>query len=153
MVEAAKLARSFPHLPLIFCGGGKIEDGTSEVSVARKFFRDAGIDLARIRFDDKSYNTYSNALEARKLIKDHEIAPWLLVTSAFHMPRAVGAFRTAGVVFHPYPVDYRTGLVPHLLARPNAGQNFAQLDYAIHEWVGLLAYYMRGYNEVLFPAP
>src|SRR6266478_6390205 len=33
---------------------------------------------------------------------------WLLVTSAYHMPRAIGVFRKAGFPVEPYPVDWRT---------------------------------------------
>lgn len=153
LIEAAKLARKFPALPIIYCGGGRIEDMLTEVEIARKFFDEAGIDLNRIRFDDKSYNTYTNAIEAKKLITQDETGKWLLVTSAFHMPRAVGAYRTAGINIQPYPVDYRTELFTSWLSKPNAGRNLHELDYAVHEWVGLLAYYISGHNDDLYPAP
>ncbi len=153
LIEAAKLARAFPELPIIYCGGGRIGHMLTEVDIARKFFTEAGIDLSRIRFDDKSYNTYTNAIEGKKLIKEHEAEKWLLVTSAFHMPRSVGAYRTAGINIQPYPVDYRTELSTSVLRKPNAGRNFYQLDYAIHEWVGLLAYYISGHNNELYPSP
>lgn len=153
LIETAKLARQFPDLPLIYCGGGRIEDMMTEVDIARKFFMEAGIDLARIRFDDKSYNTYTNAREAKKLIKDNETDTWLLVTSAFHMPRAIGAYRAAGVKIQPYPVDFRTNLKSSWFHSANAGRNLYELDFAVHEWVGLLAYYLRGHSEELYPAP
>jgi len=153
LIEAAKLARIFPSLPLIYCGGGRIDGLISETEIARKFFREAGIDPARIRFDDRSYNTYSNALEAKKLITEGETGKWLLVTSAFHMPRSVGAFRKARIYIQPYPVDYRSSLRHTLFGRPDAGRNFYELDFALHEWVGMLAYYLRGRSDHLFPAP
>lgn len=153
LVEAAKLARQFPDLPLIYCGGGRIEDMMTEVEIARKFFTEAGIDLTRIRFDDQSYNTYTNALEAKKLIKPDETGTWLLVTSAFHMPRAIGAYRTVGIDIQAYPVDYRTDLSVSWLHNADAGRNMYELDFAVHEWLGLLAYYLRGHNAVFYPAP
>ena len=153
LIEAAALARKFPDLPIIYCGGAHAEGMLTEAEVARKFFTEAGIDLSRIRFDDKSYNTYTNALEAKKLIKSEETGKWFLVTSAFHMPRAVGAYRTAGLNIQPYPVDYRTNLSSSWLGWPNAGRNFYELDYAVHEWFGLLAYYISGHNDDLYPAP
>lgn len=153
LIEAAKLARLFPDLPIIYCGGGKIDDMLTEGEIARKFFAEAGIDLNRIRFDDNSYNTHTNAIEAKKLIKKHETGKWLLVTSAFHMPRAVGAYRSAGLNIQPYPVDYRTELVTSLVHTPDAGRNLYELDFAVHEWFGLLAYYISGHNKELFPAP
>lgn len=153
LIEAAKLARAFPALPIIYCGGGRTNGMLTETDIARKFFVEAGIDLGRIRFDDKSYNTYTNASEAKKLIKQGETGKWFLVTSAFHMPRAIGAYRNAGINIQPYPVDYRTELFTSLLSKPNAGRNFYQLDQAVHEWVGLLAYYISGHSDELYPAP
>jgi len=153
LVEAAKLARIFPDIPIIHSGGGQRENTLSETEIARKFFTEAGINLYRIRFDTKSYNTYTNALETAKLIESHEKGKWLLVTSAFHMPRSVGAYRNAGINIQPYPVDYRTSLTNSLIRRPNAGHSLYQLDFAVHEWLGLLAYYISGRSEELFPAP
>ncbi len=153
LIEAAKLARLFPDLPIIFCGGGRIEGMMTEGEIAQKFFIEAGIDLNRVRFDDISYNTYTNAIEAKKLIEKDETDTWLLVTSAFHMPRAVGSYRNAGITIQPYPVDYRTELSPSLSSKPNAGRNFYELDFAVHEWVGLLTYYISGRNDILYPAP
>ncbi len=153
LIEAAKLARIFPALPIIYCGGGKNNDSFSESEVARKFFSEAGIDISRIRFDDRSYNTHTNALEAAKLIQPHETGKWLLVTSAFHMPRAVGSFRTQDINIQPYPVDYRTEVSIIMAGKPDAGRNFYELDFATHEWLGLLAYYISGRSEELYPAP
>jgi len=153
LIEAAKLARQFPDLPIIYSGGGQIENMLSENQIARKYFTESGIDLSRIRFEDKSYNTHSNALETKKHIQQHETGKWLLVTSAFHMPRAVGAYRSAHINIQPYPVDYRSYLKTSLINKPNAGRGLYQLDFAMHEWVGLLAYYMSGRNEEFFPVP
>ncbi len=153
LIEAAKLARIFPALPIIYCGGGKNNDSFSESEVAQKFFSEAGIDISRIRFDDRSYNTHTNALEAAKLIQPHETGKWLLVTSAFHMPRAVGSFRTQDINIQPYPVDYRTEVSIIMAGKPDAGRNFYELDFAAHEWLGLLAYYISGRSEELYPAP
>ncbi len=153
LIEAAKLARMFPDLPVIYCGGGQSDETFSESHIARKFFSEAGIDISRIRFDDRSYNTHTNALEAGKLIQPHETGKWLLVTSAFHMPRAAGSFRTQNINIQPYPVDYRTRISISIISRPAAGRNFYELDFAAHEWLGLLAYYISGRSEELFPAP
>ncbi|MCF6216695.1 MAG: YdcF family protein [Emcibacter sp.] len=158
LIEAAKLARQFPDLPIIYSGGGQIKNMLSESKIARKYFIEAGIDPSRIRFEDKSYNTHTNALETKKYIQHYETGgretgKWLLVTSAFHMPRTVGAYRNADINIQPYPVDYRTHLKTSLIKNPNAGQRLYQLDFALHEWIGLLAYYISGRNEELFPAP
>ncbi|VAV98962.1 hypothetical protein MNBD_ALPHA02-1418 [hydrothermal vent metagenome] len=153
LIETAKLARLFPALPIIYSGGGRLDGMMTENEIARKFFSEAGIDLNRIRFDDKSYNTYTNALESRKLIKSSETGKWFLVTSAFHMPRAVGAYRKAGIMIQPYPVDYRTELSTSLISKPDAGAALYELDFAVHEWLGLITYYISGHSYSLFPAP
>ena len=79
---------------------------------------------------------------------------WLLVTSAHHMPRAVGAFRRAGFEVEAYPVDWRTR-GPEDLARPFriASDGLKRTDTAVHEWVGLVIYWLSGRSSELFPAP
>jgi len=77
---------------------------------------------------------------------------WVLLTSASHMPRAVGAFRAAGWAVLPWPVGYRSrdrvwGFETSL------GTRLSVLDTAGHEWEGLLAYWLRGHSSALFPAP
>lgn len=153
LVEAAKLARLFPDLPLIHAGGMGSEGEWTESDVARKFFEDAGIDLSRIQFEGRSYNTYTNAIETRKLIPQNDKRPWLLVTSAFHMPRSVGSFRKAGINIQPYPVDYMTRLEVGDIFYFNLADNLKQLNLAAHEWLGLLVYYIAGRSDRLYPAP
>jgi uncharacterized SAM-binding protein YcdF (DUF218 family) len=69
--------------------------------------------------------------------------PWLLVTSAWHMPRALATFRKAGWIVTPYPVDFRTGTeTPWTEYSLANGAKKWQL--ALHEWVGLLAYRLAG---------
>lgn len=152
LTEAAALARKFPNLPIIHSGGTRPDpDGFSENDVARLFFTQASIDLSRVRFDTKSYNTHSNALESKALIADGEAGKWFLVTSAFHMPRSVGTFRQADINIQPYPVDYKTSLNYDGLLSFNFSENFQRFDLAIHEYVGLLAYYITGRSNTLFP--
>lgn len=152
LTETAKLARLYPDLPIIHSGGGrKDESEWSENDVARHFFQDANIDLARIRFEGRSYNTHSNAIESAKLINPSENNNWLLVTSAFHMPRSVGAFQEAGINIQPYPAGYLTTLTYQGIFNFDVSANLARLDWAIHEYIGLLAYYFTGRSSNLFP--
>ncbi len=153
LIEAAALARKLPDLPIIHNGGSRQEqDEWSENDVAERFFKDAGTDISRIRFDRKSYNTHSNATESRKMISEYENEKWLLVTSAFHMPRSVGAFRKAGVNIQPYPVDYMTTMNYQGIFNFDAAKNLRLFDWAIHEYIGLFAYYVTGRSSSLFPA-
>jgi uncharacterized SAM-binding protein YcdF (DUF218 family) len=70
------------------------------------------------------------------------------------MPRAIGAFRRAGFDVEPWPVDYRTrGRAD--LTRPfdKVSEGLRRVDVASREWVGLLAYWLTGRTDALFPAP
>lgn len=153
LTEAATLARLYPALSIIHTGGGGNKGEWHENDVARRFFQDAGIDLSRIRFEGQSYNTHTNAQMSRKLIKEDEKHPWLLVTSAYHMPRSVAAFRQAGISIQPYPAGYFTDLKYTSLSRPELSKKLRILDLAVHEWVGLFSYYLTGRSSALFPEP
>ena len=78
---------------------------------------------------------------------------WLLVTSAQHMPRAVGCFRRVGFPVEAYPVDWHT--FPRWQPRFSLqfGAGLALTDAVVHEWEGLLAYWLTGRTSALFPAP
>jgi uncharacterized SAM-binding protein YcdF (DUF218 family) len=76
------------------------------------------------------------------------------VTSAYHMPRAMAAFRAAGFPIEAYPVDWRTGgPIDALKPFPSVGDGLRRTDTAVREWVGLLAYRITGKTAELFPAP
>lgn len=152
LYQTVNVARKFPKLPIIHSGGSrKKHTEWSENDVAERFFDDMGVNLTRVRFDDKSYNTYTNAIESQKLFKATENGKWLLITSAFHMPRAVGAFQKVGIKIQPYPIDYRTPVKYYSFLRLSMSENFRIFDLAIHEYLGLIAYYSSGRSKTLFP--
>jgi len=76
------------------------------------------------------------------------------VTSAYHMPRSIGAFRRVGFAVEAYPVDYRTRGIEDL-ARPfpSLGEGLRRGDIAMREWIGLLMYRLAGRTNELFPGP
>jgi uncharacterized SAM-binding protein YcdF (DUF218 family) len=79
---------------------------------------------------------------------------WLLLTSAFHMPRAVAVFRAVGFPVEPYPVDWRTtGPADLFRPYPSVSEGLRRTDVAVREWVGLLLYRLTGKTAELFPAP
>jgi uncharacterized SAM-binding protein YcdF (DUF218 family) len=109
-----------------------------------------GVAPERVRFDSESRNTCDSARSTLALAAPQAGERWLLVTSAFHMPRSVACFRAAGWDVTPYPTDYRRALgqwSPDLLV------NLEDLDLATHEWLGLVYYRLRGRTNELFPAP
>ena len=119
----------------------------------RGFLRSHGLDEARVIFEDRARDTHENALLSKPLAAPEPGERWLLVTSASHMPRAVGAFRQVGWPVIPYPVDFRTGGELRLVAAPDAGQRWRELDHAARSWIGLIAYRLTGRIPSLLPAP
>ena len=155
LIAGLELARRFPAARLIFSGGsGSPIDQTPEADEVRKFWLDLGAPAERMSFEARSRNTWENGLFTRDLLRPKPGETWLLVTSAWHMPRSVGIFRKLGVEVTPYPVAYRTfgDARDWLLLRP-ASDRLDQLEIAVREWVGLVAYRLTGKTKHLFPAP
>jgi uncharacterized SAM-binding protein YcdF (DUF218 family) len=143
----SKLAQQFPNARLIYSGG-------SEANTAADLFETFGISRSRIELELRSRNTIENAIFTKEIAKPKLGERWLLITSAFHMPRAIGVFRQLGFPVEAYPVDWRTpapedDLIPFVSLADGPGQ----IDLAFHEWAGLIAYRVTGKTSALFPAP
>lgn len=155
ITEGLRLALAHPEAKVVFTGGAGGLFATAEASgPVGAFLADAGVDPARLVLENRSRNTYENAVFTREMVKPAPGQRWYLVTSAYHMPRAVGLFRKAGFDVIPYPVDYRTrghGDVTRTFAR--IPQGLMRLDVAVNEWIGLFAYRVLGRIDELFPAP
>ena len=145
MTAAVTLTQRYPHLTVIFSGGianvaGK---GLTESQRARIFFDQMGVPPARVVYEDRSRNTYENAYYCALLPGVDKRKPWLLLTSAFHLPRAMGVFQKIGWNVTPYPVDYHT-------AADSAWYDFSmhsgpgQWWLSLHELIGYYAYKLNG---------
>ena len=148
-----ELARSYPDARVVFSGGPSWVTGSdlSEATVMRGFVRDQGLDGARVIFEERARNTTRTHCSPRPS-QHRSRASAVLVTSASHIPRAVGCFRQVGWPVLAYPVDYRT--TGQLTLRvPDAAQRWRELDDAIRAWIGLVAYRMTGRIPDLLPAP
>ena len=156
MTEAVTLARRFPQARLVFAGGTAAMMGTTftESEAARRFWSEFGVAPERMQFEDRSRNTAENAEFTKVLLQPKPGETWLLVTSAFHMPRSIGIFRRIGFEVTPWPVDFRTMPFPGIL-RPHgeASQNLRLVDVAVREWIGLVAYWLTGRTDTLLPGP
>src|SRR5207247_3081186 len=133
----------YPSARIAFSGGsGRLfYDGASEADLALRLFESFGIARDRIALDDKSQDTDENARFTKALVDPKPGERWLLVTSAHHMPRAVGVFRAAGFPVEAFPVDYRTrGAIDLLRPFSTLGDGLRRTDTAMREWVGLLIY-------------
>jgi uncharacterized SAM-binding protein YcdF (DUF218 family) len=147
LTEAVAIANRFPHAQLVFAG-------RSEGEVAQRFLAELGVPAQRLTVEPRSRNTFENAQLTRTLVEPKPGERWILVTSASHMPRAVGSFRKAGFEISPYPVDYFT------LGDSRDYWNYtfaplaalSALDVAAKEWLGLAVYRFHGKTNELFPA-
>jgi uncharacterized SAM-binding protein YcdF (DUF218 family) len=150
------LRRLYPKARIVFTGGTAALRGSqyTEAGTVRKFWQEVGLDRGDVLYEDKSRNTFENAVFTRELVKPQSGERWLLLTSAMHMPRSVGIFRKAGFPVVAYPVDFRTtGNIYGLGLPRHASRNFTLAEFAAHEWVGLAAYWLTGKTDALFPAP
>src|ERR1043165_6703312 len=139
MTAIAELARRFPDARIVFSGGSGrlIYDAATEASLAARLFESFGIAKDRILLEDKSRDTDENARFTKELVQPKPGERWLLVTSAHHMPRAVGLFRAEGFPVEAYPVDYRTrGAIDLLRFFSTVGDGLRRTDAATREWVG-----------------
>ena len=144
-----------PEARILFTGGwGRLLPGAvSEAEIAGRFFNESGIDPGRVLLEDRARDTYENALLGKRLADPKPGEQWVLVTSAMHMPRAVGVFRAQGWNVIPYPVDYRTTGDYRLALRFSIAGGLTTLNLAAKEWLGLVAYRLMGWTNTLFPAP
>jgi len=156
LTAAADLARRYPAARVVFTGGNGalLGDGPREADFAICFLESLGVAKGRIIIERRARNTIENAAFTKQLVVPAPGERWILVTSAMHIPRAMGVFREAGFPVEAYPVDYQTGGWDDLLKIPGSLMGGIRLtDAAVHEWLGLFAYWITGQVSDLFPAP
>jgi uncharacterized SAM-binding protein YcdF (DUF218 family) len=155
-VEAAVLARRYPDAKVVISGGSGeiILEGEGDAPAAQRLLTALGVSADRLILENKSRNTYENAVFTKQLVSPKAGETWLLVTSAFHMPRAKALFDKAGFPTVPWPVDYRTsGEEGVSLFADNPLDALETTTVAAKEWVGLFAYWLSGRIDRPFPAP
>ena len=155
MIAFADLARRYPEARLIFAGGsGSLRNQEyKESDFAPELMAALGIAPARVVFERDSRNTYENALFTKRMAQPAAGEVWLLITSAFHMPRAVGVFRKTGWQIVPYPVDYLGAPDQPFELGLDFTSGLVKISQALHEWIGLAAYRMIGWSDSVFPGP
>jgi uncharacterized SAM-binding protein YcdF (DUF218 family) len=146
MVPAA-LALQYPGARLVITGRGEDHQALAA------WFSDIGLGRDRIEYETAARNTFENAVFSHRRVQPGPDEVWLLVTSAQHMPRAMGVFRKLGWPVLPYPVDYQTAGPDTLTDWPDVAGNLAGIGVTLKEWAGLLAYYLLDRTDELWPAP
>jgi uncharacterized SAM-binding protein YcdF (DUF218 family) len=156
LIAAAALAHKYPNARVAFTGGSPklISNDAREADFAGAILQSLGIDKSRLVMERQSRNTQENADFSKALLAPKAGERWLLVTSAFHMPRSVGLFRKAGFAVEPYPVDWRVGKGADVWDVTNvAVDGLGRTDMAVREWIGLIAYRATGKIDELLPGP
>lgn len=153
---SAELARRFPNARIVFTGGSAnlVSPGAREADYSVPILENIGISRERLIVERDSRNTYENATFTKRLVAPKPGERWLLVTSAYHMPRSMGIFRKAGFDVEAYPVDWRMGGRDDLFSFTNAGSDgLGRTDTAVREWIGLVANRLVGRTSELLPGP
>lgn len=156
LVETAVLARRYPDARIVLSGGNGslVLEGEGDADSAPRLLEGLGVARERLAIENKSRDTFENAVFSRELVQPHAGETWLLVTSAFHMPRSMALFRKAGFDVVPWPVDYRTrgDEVPGL-ATDNPLDSLSATTISLREWIGLFAYWLSGRIDSPLPSP
>lgn len=145
MIVPIALMQRYPHLRVLFTGGEgeMVSTGPKEAARAKVFFDNMGILPQRVLYESVSRNTHENAVFSAAVPGVNPADSWLLLTSAYHMPRALATFRKAGWNVTPYPVDYQTGTSTSW-TNYSLTRNPKKWHLALHEMAGLIAYRLIG---------
>jgi uncharacterized SAM-binding protein YcdF (DUF218 family) len=139
VMETVRLSKLYPQARIVYSGGG------TEAQLGKEILMRLGVDGERITIEDRSRNTAENARFSRIIAHPKQSEKWILVTSAFHMPRAVGAFRAVGFPVVADPVDFKSSTT-------DAGEREHAM-VAVREYIALFVYWLSGQSNELFPSP
>jgi uncharacterized SAM-binding protein YcdF (DUF218 family) len=155
VTEAVVLARRFPDARVVFAGGSAAMLTTElpESVTMGRLLEALGVAKERTMLESRSRDTYENAVLTKRLIDPGPGQRWLLITSAWHMPRAMGCFRRAGFPVEPWPVDYRTSGRLEIWLNTGVPEGLRRMDFVMREYVGLVMYYLTGRTGALLPGP
>ncbi len=149
------LANRYPEAKLVFSGGsGSLRGQEYKAALtARMLFRQLGLDLNRVLFESDSRNTWENVVFSHNLVKPESGEIWILIDSAFRLPRTVGIFRKAGWEVIPYPVDFHSEAEYQFYLGFGGFGKIKHLSNVLREWIGIVAYWATGRMSELFPGP
>ncbi|XWN30273.1 MAG: YdcF family protein [Devosia sp.] len=155
VIATASLARRFPDAKIIITDGPSPPFPKSGAELMAALLRELGVDKSRMVIEGRAASTWDNARYSYDLVLPKPEETYILVTSAWHMPRSMGAFRAAGWP-EPvaWPVDNLTDERPIWRAiEASAGQGLLMVNTAVREYLALALYYLDGQSDSLFPGP
>lgn len=146
ITEMIRLSQIYPQARIVFSGGtGVLKEGSpKESEKVSILLKDMNIKPDRFEYESRSRNTYENMTESFALVRPQAGEKWLLVTSAFHLPRAVGVFEKGGWNVIPYPAGYLEDGAYIWHPTLDVLGNFYKLQVATKEIVGIIAYSLTG---------
>ena len=156
ILAAAALARRYPNARIVYSGGSPhlVSSDAREADYAASLFESLGISKERLIVERRSRNTLENAEFSEAIAAPKAGERWLLVTSAYHMPRSVGLFRKVGFPVEAYPVDWRVGGREDFLRFTAISlEGLDRVNIGLREWMGLAAYWLTGKIDRLLPGP
>jgi uncharacterized SAM-binding protein YcdF (DUF218 family) len=154
LTESVLLARERPTAKVIFTGGvaSLVRAGDSAAGAVGSYLQAVGISKDRILLEGGSRTTYENAANLARMLAPKRGQTYVLVTSAYHMPRAIGTFRRQGFEIVAWPVDFRTSGPRDMIdGFGSIAAGLERVDLAVKEWIGLLAYWASGRSNALWP--
>ena len=113
--------------------------------VMRQALEREGVPAEDIWVEDRSHSTHENAVFAAQLLRRKGIRKIVLVTEAYHMPRAVACFREEGLIVVPAACGYRSYHTFHIEELWLGWEPIAWNEDTLHEAVGLIWYRIRGW--------
>lgn len=150
ILAGVELSRRYPDAALVFSGGdGRLmgEGDYAEQTYIEEVLHQVGFDTAPVLFETDSRTTYENLRNSLRQFEPEADGTWVLVTSAWHMPRAAAVMRSMdwpGTVIY-WPVDYRTdGETKYLPSSFDTVSNMDKSSIALHEVLGWLTYRLTG---------
>ena len=155
LIAIAKLARAYPNARIVYTSGDAslFADGLAEADYLPPLLDVLGVPRERVILETRSRNTEENAAFTKALVQPKPGERWLVVTSAWHMPRAVGCFRRIGFPVEAYPVGWTTGRRVALKLSAVFAYGLGATDFAVHEWLGVVAYWFTGRTSEFLPGP
>jgi uncharacterized SAM-binding protein YcdF (DUF218 family) len=127
--------------------GSMVKTEQKEAKFIKQYLMNIGVPEQDILIDSTSKNTYENAVNSKNIIDKMGYHKIMLITSAYHIPRAKACFKKLGMPVFALPVDYEHGprvyYFDHLFLPQTKA--FRLWETILHEWIGFISYKIAGY--------
>jgi uncharacterized SAM-binding protein YcdF (DUF218 family) len=129
--------------------GNLLGQKTPEAEKTEPYLLLMGVRQEDILLENRSRNTYENALFSKELIDSQHVKSdkILMITSAYHTPRALGCFKKVGLKVDPFPANFigkKPSWKTNYWLKPDA-QAFFNWEAIFKEWIGYVVYVLKGY--------